>query len=70
MTYERVSSTCIAEIGYDPPDRTLAIRFHNGREYCYADIPPQAHRDLLAADSIGAYFNAAIRDAYPHRRTR
>jgi hypothetical protein len=68
VTFLPVSSSCIAEVGYDPIDSTLAIRFHGGREYRYAGIPPQTHEALLAAASIGSYFNAEIRDAYPCQR--
>jgi hypothetical protein len=68
VTYQRVSSSCIAEIGYDLFDETLAVRFHGGSEYRYAGIPPETHQALLAADSIGRYFNAEVRDAYPHQR--
>jgi lysyl-tRNA synthetase class 2 len=70
VTYQRVSSSCIAEVGYDPTDKTLAVRFHGGREYWYAGIPPQTHEALLTAPSIGRYFNAEVRDAFPHQRTR
>jgi hypothetical protein len=70
LTYQRVSSSCIAEVSYDLTDEILAVRFHNGREYWYARIPPETHQALLAAASIGRYFNAKVRDAYPHHRTR
>lgn len=70
MTYQPVSSSCIAEIGYEPSHRTLAIRFRGGREYCYADIAPEMYQALLAAASIGSYFNARVRNAYPYQRTR
>ena len=70
MTYERVSSSCIVEVGYDLHDKTLAVRFHGGHEYWYAGIPPETHQALLAATSLGRYFNAEIRDAYPHQRAR
>ena len=68
MTYQHVSSSCITEVGYDLSENTLAVRFHNGREYWYAGIPPETHQALLAATSIGGYFNAEVRDAYPHQR--
>ena len=70
MNYQRVSSSCIAEIGYDLFDETLAVRFHSGREYWYAGIPPGTHQALLAANSIGRYINAEVRDSYPLQRAR
>ena len=68
MLYQRVSSSCIAEVGYDSSDQTLGVRFHGGGEYRYAGVPSETHQALLAADSIGRYFNAEVRDAYPHQR--
>ena len=70
MTYQPVSSSCIAEVAYDQSHKTLAIRFYGGREYWYAGIPPETHQALLTAPSIGRYFNAMVRDAYPHHRAR
>ena len=70
MLFQRVSSSCIAEVGYDQSDQTLAVRFHGGAEYRYAAVPREIHQALLAADSIGRYFNAEVRDAYPHQRAR
>jgi hypothetical protein len=68
VTFQSVSSSCIAEVGYDPSDNTLAIRFRGGREYRYAGIPPETHEALLVAGSVGGYFNAQIRDVFPFQR--
>ena len=70
MTYQHVSSSSVAEVGYDPSHNTLAIRFQSGREYWYADVPPPIHQDLVAASSIGRYFNTEIRGAYAYQRVR
>ena len=70
MTYQHVSSSCIAEVGYDLSDKTLAVRFHGGGEYRYAGVPLETHQALLTAASIGKYFNAEVRDAYPHQRAK
>ena len=70
MRYQRVSSSSIAEVAYDARQKTLAIRFHNGREYWYDDVPRRIHRALVSADSIGSYFNHEIRGGYPYQRVR
>jgi lysyl-tRNA synthetase class 2 len=70
LTYQRVSSSCIAEVGYDRFDRTLAVRFHKGSEYWYAGVPPEIHHAFLTAASKGRYFNAEVRDFYRHQRAR
>jgi hypothetical protein len=70
MLYQRVSSSCIAVVGYDLSDKTLAVRFHGGTEYRYTGVPLETYQALLAADSIGKYFNADVRDTYPHQRAQ
>ena len=70
MNYQRVSSSSIDEVGYDPGQRTLAICFHTGWEYHYADVPREIFETLLSASSIGGYFNFDIRDSYPYQRIR
>ena len=69
-TYRRVSSSGIHEVGYDASEQVLAIRFHNGREYLYADVPDAIYCSLLSAPSIGGYFNGEIRDAYSCQRIK
>ena len=39
MLYQRVSSPCIAEVGYDSTDQILAVRFHMHQEYRYVGVP-------------------------------
>lgn len=65
MLYRSVSSSCIAEVGYDPTDQTLAVCFHSHKEYRYVGVPHETYQALLAASSIGRYFNAEVRNAYP-----
>lgn len=63
-----VSSEAIAEIAYDATARTLRIRFIDGDWYRYFDVPPAAHRALLAADSHGRHFHDHVRGSYACRR--
>ena len=60
-----VRSSVIAGIGYTASDKTLEVQFHNGRVYQYKGVPPEQHAALMAAESIGRYFNENIRDRYP-----
>lgn len=66
MLFHSVSSSCIAEIGYDPVEQILGVRFHRHNEYRYVGVPEEIYQALLAASSIGQYFNANVRNAYPH----
>jgi hypothetical protein len=66
MLFQSVSSSCIAEVGYDSIDKILAVRFRGHQEYRYVGVPEHIYQALLTASSIGQYFNAAVRNAYPH----
>lgn len=47
----------------------LTVRFHETGTYDYFDVPESVYRAFLEAPSKGAFFNEAIRDRYPFRRT-
>jgi hypothetical protein len=64
MNRVAVESTSVASMGYDPVGAVLEIEFRNGRIYQYLHVPPQAHRLLLQADSIGAYVNQVIKPRF------
>ena len=59
-----VESSAIRAIGYDAATGTLYVTFHNGDTYAYAGVPAREHRALVTAGSVGAYFNAHVRDRY------
>lgn len=60
----RVASSVIAEVTYDGNRSLLEVLFHTGRIYRYLGVPPEEYEALLAADSIGRYFNQEIRTRY------
>lgn len=63
-----VTSSNIAEIGYDESSRTLEIMFKNGRLYQYFDVPIQEHQSLMSASSHGQYLNQHIKGTYRYAR--
>lgn len=56
-----VVSTTMNSVGYDPEKRTLEIEFTGGEVYEYYEVPEEIHRDLMAAESKGRYFNLVFR---------
>ena len=60
-----VRSSAIEAVGYDPSTRRMRIRFTGGNEYDFCDVPEHVYRALLAAPSIGVYYNEHVRDRYP-----
>ncbi|MFO1247417.1 MAG: KTSC domain-containing protein, partial [Alphaproteobacteria bacterium] len=66
MTY--VQSSALEQISYDPEGHTLCATFRDsGRTYIYEDVPEEIYDSLIFSDSLGAYFNAHIRDRFPYR---
>ena len=57
-----VDSSCIASIGYEPPECELDIEFRAGREvYRYFEVPPEEHAAFMAAESKGRYLNEVFK---------
>jgi KTSC domain len=63
-----VDSTSVKSVGYDPDTGTLQVEFVHGGVYEYLGVPEKVHRELLEAESIGAYFTQYVRDRYFTRK--
>lgn len=61
---QRVVSSVLSAVGYEPKRKILEVEFRSGRLYQYFDVPPNVYEQLLAAPSLGSYFNKAIRPHY------
>jgi hypothetical protein len=59
-----VSSSVVAEIGYDLSEQMLEVKFRSGRTYRYFGVPSSVHDEFLLCESKGRYFNERVRDAY------
>ena len=59
-----VESSMIQAVGYDPKTHILEVVFNSAQTYCYEDVPPEIHQELMAADSKGRYMRAAIIGVY------
>lgn len=60
----KVESSNIAAIGYDPESRTLQVDFKTGKRYQYQNVPPEIFAEFQAADSVGKYFAASIKNEF------
>jgi hypothetical protein len=63
-----VESSAIDFVRYEPVTAELTVTFNSGKRYVYFEVPRGVSDALLAAPSIGVYFNAHIRDTYRFRR--
>jgi len=63
-----VESREIASVGYDAATNVLELEFADGDVYRYYAVPRRVHQELLAAESMGRYFQSQIRDQYGYER--
>lgn len=68
MQRTTVSSSNIAEIGYDANLRVLEVLFHNGGLYQYFDVPQSEYESLMNANSHGQYLNRNIKGQFRYAR--
>lgn len=68
MEWEAVSSSNVAEIGYDKDTNTLGVRFKNNSEYHYPNVPIAVFTEFQQADSKGRFMNDNIKYTYSYRK--
>ena len=56
MNRERVSSSSIKSVGYDPDAEILEVEFLKSGIYHYFDVPSRIYEDLINAFSKGKYY--------------
>lgn len=61
---EPVTSSALAAVGYSKRLHALEIEFVNGAIYRYLDVPPEVHRDLMAAESKARFYDQNVRRHY------
>jgi hypothetical protein len=61
-----LESSSLSTVAYHPQRAILQVEFHDGTIYHYLGVPVHTYRDLLQADSKGAYFNLRIRSLFAH----
>jgi hypothetical protein len=59
-----VNSTSLESVGFDSATNELEIEFKEGGVYRYS-VPRRIYLQLLASDSLGAFFARRIRHTYP-----
>jgi hypothetical protein len=64
ITMTTVHSSNVHSVGYDAASKTLAVRFHSGEVWHYADVPSNVARGLAKAKSVGQFFSTNVRSAF------
>lgn len=63
-----VSSSNIAELGYDVDNQIVYVRFLNNTMYIYKGVPQHEYDGLRTAPSIGSYLHRNFKNVYPYER--
>ena len=63
-----VSSSNVAELGYDSATQTVFVRFLDNRLYIYKNVPEGEYHGLLNAPSIGSYLHRNYKNVYAYER--
>lgn len=61
MTWSEVRSSALDRVGYDPASRRMEVVFPSGSRAVYRNVPPEVHRGLMEAPSVGSHYVAHIR---------
>ena len=65
MRRVRLGSAAIEAVTYDETKRMLVVEFRGGNSYQYLDVPKTAYRELLQAESAGAFWNE-VKDRFSY----
>jgi hypothetical protein len=63
-----VSSSNVAEVGYDADNQIAHVRFLNGSLYIYKGVPQPVYDGLLYASSVGSYLHRNFKNVYAYER--
>ncbi|HEX6909402.1 MAG TPA: KTSC domain-containing protein [Longimicrobium sp.] len=70
MRRERLASSSLRSVGYDPSARVLEVEFRNGGVYQYLDVKDDEYEEFQEADSKGRYLNTEIKPTHRYRRLK
>lgn len=70
MNRTPVSSSNLAEVGYNPDKEILEIKFEDGGVYRYFNVPMEVYESLMSAKSHGSFFHSNIRGIYDYKQIR
>lgn len=66
MQRQRVQSSALSSVGYDPESRILELEFReSGDVWQYFGVLPGTYRRFIGAQSLGHFFSTRIKGKYP-----
>ena len=70
MRRQRLDSSSLASVGYDPARHLLEVEFRNGGVYQYLDVDDDEYGEFQEAESKGRYLNTEIKPRHRYRQLR
>lgn len=71
MEFHSVTSSNLESVGFDEEAGVLGVRYKNGTEYVYFDVPRRIFEELLVAQSPGTFLNTEIKKrGYRYEKVR
>lgn len=70
MQRQRVESSVLKSVAYDPGIKILELEFNEGGTWDYFDFPPSVYKKFINAESLGRFFVLKIKGKYPELRIR
>lgn len=64
MKREKVKSSALKSVGYNPDERLLETELTTKRIYEYKEVPESVYINFMKAESLGKYYNKYIKDEY------
>lgn len=61
-----ITSSNLAQIGYDSDTMLMQIMFKNGSLYSYANVEPDTYNEMMTSDDPGRYFAEIIKPQRDH----
>ncbi|HEX2225068.1 MAG TPA: KTSC domain-containing protein [Thermoanaerobaculia bacterium] len=68
MQRQRVDSSAIQSVGYDPEEQVMEVEFQSGSVYEYRDVPATLYESFLAASSKGRFLSRNIKGRFSSER--
>lgn len=68
MQREKVDSSSIKTIGYDPETKELHVDFHKSGRYVYHNVPQSTYEEFMQSDSKGKFLHAYVKGQHEHQK--
>ena len=68
VVMNRIDSSNIFKVGYNPVRNTLHVEFVNGQRYRYSDVMPSTFARFMNAPSKGTFLNKEIKPRFVVRQ--